>query len=124
MIKAYCDRCHAEIAEEQEVFYIGVAHTNGYTKLHTIDIKADAKHFYCTDCMNAIKEFIKNKPEEKEEPEKKRKLDIGKVMALKNAGWSVDSIADEMGYSKGTIYNAICDYKKKAEKEEGRENDA
>ena len=39
-------------------------------------------------------------------------------MALKNAGWSVESIADEMGYSKGTIYNAICDYKK------GMNNDA
>ena len=112
MINAYCDRCHAEIAEEQDVFYIGAIHARWYAKLHTIDIKADAKHFYCTDCVNAIKEFIENKPEEKEEPEKKRKLDIGKVMALKNAGWSVESIADEMGYSKGTIYNAICDYKK------------
>ena len=34
-------------------------------------------------------------------------LDMGKVMALKNAGWNIAKIADEMGVSKSKIYNEL-----------------
>ena len=36
---------------------------------------------------------------------RKRKLDTGKMMALRNAGWSYEKIADEMGCSAGTVWN-------------------
>lgn len=46
---------------------------------------------------------------------KQRKpLDMGKVTALRNAGWSMKKIADEMGVSEGTIWNNL---KKLEEKE-------
>ncbi len=41
-------------------------------------------------------------------PQKKKKpLDVGKVAALRNAGWSMKKIADEMGVSEATIYNNL-----------------
>lgn len=36
---------------------------------------------------------------------RKRKLDTGKMKALRNAGWSYEKIADEMGCSAGTVWN-------------------
>ena len=36
---------------------------------------------------------------------RKRKLDTGKMRALREAGWSYEKIADEMGCSAGTVWN-------------------
>lgn len=37
--------------------------------------------------------------------DRKRKLDTGKMTALRNAGWSYEKIADEIGCSAGTVWN-------------------
>ena len=41
-------------------------------------------------------------------------VDIGKMKALREAGWSYAKIADEMRISEGSVYN----YLKRAEEEE------
>lgn len=54
----------------------------------------------------------------KAEPAKRKRrnsIDIGKIMALKNAGWNVGKIADEMGMQPQSVSNAIYQYKKKCE---------
>lgn len=41
-------------------------------------------------------------------PEKKKRnrgIDYGKIKALKDAGWTAEKIADEMGISVATVYN-------------------
>lgn len=43
----------------------------------------------------------------KREPKNKKTLDMGKVKALRKAGWSLDKIADEMGVSPQTIANRL-----------------
>ena len=50
------------------------------------------------------------KPEQKPAPKKtnaKIELDMGKVKALRDAGWTLDKIADEMGVSPQTIANRL-----------------
>lgn len=42
----------------------------------------------------------------------KKKIDIGKIMALKNAGWKVKDIADEMHMEPQAVSNAIWRYNK------------
>ena len=37
----------------------------------------------------------------------KKELDMGKVKALRKAGWTLDKIADEMGCSAQTIANKL-----------------
>ena len=40
----------------------------------------------------------------------KKRIDIGKIMALKNAGWKVKDIADEMRMESSAVSNAIWRY--------------
>ena len=50
------------------------------------------------------------KPKKAPDPKKqgaKKALDIGKVKALRKAGWTFDKIADEMGVSPQTIANRL-----------------
>jgi DNA-binding NarL/FixJ family response regulator len=47
-------------------------------------------------------------------PPKRKEIDLGKLMALRKAGWSMKNIGIELGCSEGTIFN----YLKKME--EGR----
>lgn len=39
--------------------------------------------------------------------EDKKKLDVGKMQALRKAGWSNKKIAEEMGVSEGTVWNRL-----------------
>lgn len=51
---------------------------------------------------------------------RKRKLDTGKMTALREAGWSYEKIADEMGCSAGTVWNFFN--KDKEDKKDVSEN--
>lgn len=55
-------------------------------------------------------------PKEKQ----KRQIDIGKIMALKNAGWKIKDIADEMRMEPQAVSNAIWRHKKSLE---GKDNE-
>lgn len=46
-------------------------------------------------------------PETAVKKAKRKPLDMGKVQALRNAGWSMKKIADEMGVSEGTVWNNL-----------------
>lgn len=69
-------------------------------------------------------ETVPNQPQElfrapkdgKLQPEVKKtrqRIDYGKIMALHNAGWSNQKIADEMGMTYAAVATAISTYKKK-----------
>lgn len=49
---------------------------------------------------------------EKARMPRKNSIDMGKVMALRNARWSYGKIADEMGMSKQSVCNAISRWRK------------
>lgn len=67
--------------------------------------------------MLALAQLVTTKPmpEQKTEPKKpvpkkpagKINIDMGKVKALRDAGWSFDKIGDEMGVSAQTIANRL-----------------
>lgn len=55
-------------------------------------------------------------PAEQEEPKGKRKpIDVGKIMALKNAGWKNKDIADEMHMEPQAVANVIYQQKRKSQ---------
>lgn len=56
------------------------------------------------------------KPAPKAPAKKRKELDMGKVRALRVAGWTLEKIADEMGVSTNTIANRL---KKDAIEQEG-----
>ena len=47
------------------------------------------------------------KPKQATKPNAKKELDLGKVKALRKAGWTLEKIADEMGCSAQTIANKL-----------------
>lgn len=44
---------------------------------------------------------------QKKEPTNKKDIDMGKVKALRKAGWTLEKIADKMGCSAQTIANKL-----------------
>lgn len=58
-------------------------------------------------------ETEKQELQEPKEKKARKKIDYGKIMALRNAGWSNEKIADEMHMTKASVATAISTYKKK-----------
>lgn len=136
MIKIQCNRCKKEINGNQKVGFIQFSCENPFENIpiqHMSDI-LNREH-YCEDCMDEIWNFMQNKPavssvlvdeepkelkepkekEQKEEPKQRYKIDYGKIMALKNAGWPVSKIAEEMGMAAQAVSTAIYQYKNRTE---------
>lgn len=68
-----------------------------------------------------VKLAIGAEPESKSGKHGKRpNLDMGKIMALKHAGWSVPKIADELGVSNQTIYNRLSKMEEKKDVNEDK----
>lgn len=141
MIKILCDRCEKEIQEHgEDIGYISLGiNVNPLQGIRENEISIQGAEFsnwhFCPECMKEIKDYIysrpnaarlskilneteSNNPESVSEPEKveqkgRKRIDIGKIIALKNAGWSNVKIADEMGMTANNVAQYIYQYKKK-----------
>lgn len=136
MVKVICDKCGAEITKDP------IRLNMTYVDVMTGDIedpitsKEQRERDYCELCAKAILNFAEKpevlrfeyqaavkkkekehtiKEQEEDQGKPKKKLDIGKIMALKKAGWSAADIADELGTTAQSIYSAVHIYKKKVE---------
>lgn len=112
-----CDRCGGEI-EEGRIGYVSMMQRSkegdlcGDNPFENMD--------FCPECMELIGKFVSNEPAtrlqektpraaagRKKKTEKlkpgPKKVDTGKIRALDDAGWTYDSIADEMGLSTATV---------------------
>lgn len=58
-------------------------------------------------------EPVSSRPMKKKDTKTTPQLDDGKIKALRNAGWSLAKIGDEMGVSGTTILNRLNAMKKK-----------
>lgn len=94
----YCDRCGKQIDGQ---FW--------YAELLNPKLVEDMQFDICTDCMaNFMTKGVEPAPDPDEpKPKKSRKIDRGKVWALKDADWKVSAIAGEIGCSEATIYNIL-----------------
>lgn len=80
--------------------------------------------FYISDEVEKVVETVpKGKETKKQDSKVNKPLDVGKVMALYNAGWDIRSIAEEMGRSYGTIWNCIDKHRAEGVLVEEKEED-
>lgn len=130
MNRCFCDRCGKEI-KEKSAGYVATNRRDRKNGDLQLKNKFEEKDF-CVSCMNEIEKFIKtnpeaikmkNEPEEKSETKEKKKVDIGKIMALKNAGWTNKSIAEEMGMTQNAVAVQICTYRKRQTAEKGAQDE-
>jgi hypothetical protein len=79
---------------------------NGLTISGTpIEMAELAKLF--TAQVEKPKQATKAEPKQAPSKSAKKTLDMGKVKALRKAGWTLEKIADEMGCSAQTIANKL-----------------
>lgn len=79
-----CDRCKTEAAES-------IAEVCGYELCDKCAAKA----------TELVAKFVKLGVPEREE--RTKKWDVGKAQALRDAGWTIEKIAEEIGVSAPTI---------------------
>lgn len=132
MIKIVCDRCEKEISGKPRYIAFG---TKG---LESAKIFGDGD--YCEECIKEIKAFITHghaqtptepistnvmtvTPAESTPPaagqttdnkagKRNSQIDMGKVNALRDAGWSIGKIAEDMQVDPTEIAEKIYDRKK------------
>lgn len=106
-----CDRCKKVVQNEGSIFCLA-----RFTGEEIIEEDISALHF-CSDCtsemVSKVLTFeIKNYEDEKKkvieskgkkENERKKKVDVGKVLALRRAGWSDEKIAEEMNLPEKVV---------------------
>ena len=108
---------------------IYVMHPVAISSMTMQDVRAAAE----AGAVFAVMKQPQKEPETKEEVKptqptpnstagqgRKTKQDTGKMTALRNAGWSYEKIADEMGCSAGTVWNYFN--KDKEDKKDVSEN--
>lgn len=119
-VKRFCDRCGREVVEGERSYQLCTfIYTNDADNADDVETGAEL----CQMCFETVDKAtlaaIKReepKPETQPEPQPKTiKLDLGKVKALHEAGWSGKDIAIEMRVSGATISKAL----KKIYAEEG-----
>lgn len=105
-----CDRCKKVIQEEGSVFYLALFAEGG----EVTEEEISAVHF-CKDCTPSVLSEFLTKDEKKEAKEEESKdavkrrckdnkrIDTGKVLALRKAGWSDEEIASDMNLSEEEI---------------------
>ena len=62
---------------------------------------------YLNEQIQEEKKEVKEEVQPEQEPKARKKLDTPKMVALRNAGWTYEKIADEMGCSTQTVINHI-----------------
>ena len=104
-IRIICDRCGEDITDSGYYGYIALNSRKTYQGDLQQANPFEDKH-YCLDCMSTIQEFVSKAPIENNDTSElkvRQKIDYGKILALKNAGWTNQQIADEIGATKEKV---------------------
>ena len=119
MLVRKCDICGAEILGSETYSKLSIATIGSEDKALAYEVLKDID--ICDECVRTgalqarIKHEFRKAPEHKqtpaaEEPKPRKKripFDIGKALALRKAGWTLEKIADELRCSPQTVANNI-----------------
>lgn len=126
MIKVICNRCGIDMTKSGafERITMEIHKRSDFADSPPESMMRRCECYFCKKCMDTIYNFTITVPEEEtnqmagteltaEQPKVQRKrIDYGKIMALKNAGWDNGKIADEMHMSKASVSQAVSKCKK------------
>ncbi|MGN0384573.1 MAG: hypothetical protein ACI4EX_01685 [Lachnospiraceae bacterium] len=145
-----CDRCHKEIESNPMRFFADSIDRENDDFICDDPYPDMKKKDFCKDCCeflvglirksckkgvpavinqefeSAVQDMIATSQQEKDPlptDKPKRRLDTGKIMALRNAGWSVKAISEEMNCSEQGIYNVLNKKKAPEQKPTEQSND-
>lgn len=117
MIAIICDRCGGIIRPGEKIGYIAWNFREEAEGGLMQDNPFEMSHFCCR-CMEGVKEYIDAKPQQPQPTEgeagqsARKRIDIGRIMALRAAGWKNKEIAEDMGLTGQQVTAAITRFKK------------
>lgn len=112
MVAVVCDRCGATMPASGKIGYITWNFWDGLDGEPAGGNVLAGRHF-CRSCMEAVMGFIESAPGTaggREDGRRQKRVDAGRVMALKGAGWNAGKIADDMGISLQSVYRVFRDH--------------
>ncbi len=114
-----CDRCGRPIAKDVYRLYVGIVNPETDDSPECYELNEIGDSVYCSKCLSEVDKIIYSAtfgPKE-ETPKKvtkpKKKIDDGKIQALRDAGWTLKAIADEIGCCEQTVLNRLNALEKK-----------
>ena len=114
MIQFVCDRCGSILPPGARAGYVCLDHQA--PAIGDLEGKNPCDKMHLSEQPENVTEqpenVIEPGPPEKKKEGRKR-VDYGKIMALRDAGWDAAKIADEMQMTKAAVYTAISTFKKK-----------
>lgn len=121
-----CDRCGKTIEKDIKPFAFAICDSDTGEPFEGNPFRG---WDFCKECKDEVLEFARKKPEKAvipveriaETPEKPKAkasslpkgIDKAKVVALRNAHWSIVQIADEMGCSQQRVGQILAEMKAK-----------
>ena len=102
-IRAYLEKINAE-----EETYI-MEHNDGQMDFGDVQIVSNNNIYRDDPDQEEVIQAPEPEPEKPKKSNKKIEIDMGKVKALRAAGWTVEKIADDMRVSPATIYRSLKD---------------
>lgn len=102
-----CDRCGKKI-ETGKVYQLATFISEPGKSWDLGDeVDTESGAALCADCYKIVDDAVAAAMKPKKPAANKIELDMGKVHALKDSGWSFSEIAKEMGVSEQTIRNRL-----------------
>lgn len=115
-VKITCDCCKKTIAGKRfKLFAYDTEDKNENGKNIKSFEEDSLKTDFCESCVKKILKVNNNSTNSESQIGTRQKLDIEKVMSMKESGMKASEIADELGTTAGTISQMIYKYKKENE---------
>ena len=99
-----CDYCGKEIQEKVWTFLLGWRDEENSVELNDSPLGVND---ICESCMKKLLSAIAPPKEPKQPP--KKSVDMGKILALRKAGWTLERIGKEIGVSAQTVANRLAE---------------
>ena len=109
-----CDKCGKPITKDVYRLYVGIVNPETDDAPECYELNGTGDRTFCSKCLAEIDKEIAKLVDEKviegpskEKTKKKKPIDDGKIAALRDGGWSLGAIADELGCCPQTIANRL-----------------
>ena len=120
VVKITCDLCKKQIVGDR--YKIGAFLVTSEQDKPQMFKDCTSKTDFCENCVRKLLK-VEDLAEKDTTSGKRQKLDIAKVVELKDSGMTFKEVADELGYNSASITTAYYKYKKENSQNGENENE-
>lgn len=107
-----CDKCGNLITKDIYRLYVGIVNPETDDAPECYELNETGDKTFCSKCLAEIDKEIVKFVDKKDLPskgktKKEKPMDDGKIAALRDGGWTLKAIAEELGCCPQTIANRL-----------------